>query len=127
MIVNRQANFKKINKKVVILSSSNDSWVLLLRNNYDVIRCKDIRELDTILDEQMHCICIADLTNSVFSLACITAKAMNNQHVRWVTILNKEQLEVDAVRSFISKFCSDYFLSPITDGQFIPFINIKWE
>ncbi len=124
MIVNRQANVKKINKKVVILSSSNDSWVLLLeRNNYDVIRCKDIRELDTILDEQMHCICIADLTNSVFSLACITAKAMNNQHVRWVTILNKEQLEVDAVRSFISKFCSDYFLSPITDGQFIPFIK----
>jgi len=53
MIVNHQANVKKVNKKVVILSSSNDSWVLLLeRNNYDVVRCKDIRELDAILELQ---------------------------------------------------------------------------
>ncbi|EOB1205149.1 sigma-54-dependent transcriptional regulator [Photobacterium damselae] len=124
MTVNHQANVKKVNKKVVILSSSNDSWVLLLeRNNYDVVRCKDIRELDTILEDETNCICIADLTNCVFSLACITTKAMNNQHVRWITILNKEQLDVDVVRSFIGKFCSDYFLSPIVDGQFMPFIK----
>ena len=111
--------------KVIIMTAQEKNWTVSLSKNIDNIEfCNDIRRLNNTLSENNYSICIADLTKDNFSLQSFTKEALRVPHVKWIAIINQDQLGLDVICHFLDSFCIDYFISPIDNEKlFLELIN----
>ncbi|WP_297478136.1 VpsR-related response regulator [uncultured Photobacterium sp.] len=111
---------KKSNGRLVAMGCTYEPWIALLEQaGWKTHCCYDLRTADVILKEYSPCVCIVDLSNNDFSLNSISQRANKTKHVKWIAIIKKEQLKIDAICQFINNFCVDFFSTPIPSSQLL--------
>ncbi|PSV42162.1 sigma-54 dependent transcriptional regulator [Photobacterium sp. GB-36] len=109
-----QCDKKTFKAKLVAIGCTYEPWIALLeQTGWKTHCCYDLRTADAILEEYSPCICIVDLSNNDFSLNSISLRANKTKQVKWIAVIKKEQLGMDAICQFINNYCVDYFSIPI--------------
>lgn len=109
-----QCDKKTFKARLVAIGCTYEPWIALLeQTGWKTHCCYDLRTADAILEEYSPCICIVDLSNNDFSLNSISLRANKTKQVKWIAVIKKEQLGMDAICQFINNYCIDYFSIPI--------------
>ncbi|PQJ62180.1 sigma-54-dependent transcriptional regulator [Photobacterium angustum] len=109
-----QCDKKTFKARLVAIGCTYEPWIALLeQTGWKTHCCYDLRTADAILEEYSPCICIVDLSNNDFSLNSISLRANKTKQVKWIAVIKKEQLGMDAICQFINNYCVDYFSIPI--------------
>jgi len=109
-----QCDKQNFNARLVAFGCTYEPWIALLeQTGWKTHCCYDLRTADAILEEYSPCICIVDLSNNDFSLNSIALRANKTKQVKWIAVIKKEQLQIDAICQFINNYCVDYFSMPI--------------
>ncbi|WP_087017107.1 sigma-54-dependent transcriptional regulator [Thaumasiovibrio subtropicus] len=115
---------KKENARLVAIGCNYEPWLAQLEKDGWITHCcYDLRAADDMLQTMSPCICVVDLSSNDFSIQSIAQRASKSNQVRWIALLNKQQLSLSAICTFINNYCIDYFTTPIPHSQLIATIG----
>ncbi|WP_413113548.1 sigma-54-dependent transcriptional regulator [Thaumasiovibrio sp. DFM-14] len=110
--------------KLVAIGCNYEPWLAQLEKDEWVTHCcYDLRAADEMLKKLSPCICVVDLSGNDFSIQSIAQRAAKSSQVRWIALLNKQQLSLSAICTFINNYCVDYFTMPVPHNQLISTIG----
>ncbi len=115
---------RKENARLVAIGCNYEPWLAQLeKEGWTTHCCYDLRAADDMLQTMSPCICVVDLSSNDFSIQSIAQRASKTNQVRWIALLNKQQLNLSAICTFINNYCIDYFTTPIPHSQLISTIG----
>nr|WP_086940122.1 VpsR-related response regulator [Thaumasiovibrio occultus] len=113
-------DIRKENARLIAIGCNYEPWLAQLeKQGWATHCCYDLRAADEMLQSMSPCICVVDLSSNDFSIQSIAQRASKTTQVRWIALLNRQQLNLSAICTFINNYCVDYFTTPIPHSQLL--------